>query len=361
MKTNDIDDLLVEWGEQVYKLRGTRGKKGRAVKALRGARLAHPSATAKPSAAGIRQKLRATVRRVPEVLVKISGSGRNTGGIKAHLAYISRTDDHAKREGKELVEFEDEQGMIYRGKKDVQDVMEAWSDGKFGIRKKGKSARESFNIVLSMPPGTHREGFKLSAREFAQEKFSKHQWVIAAHTDEPHPHAHLCVKAVDFDGFRLNPRKKDLQQWRELFAVRLREHGITANATPRRARGVTKKGLKQVVRRIDAKSRAGLTAQPSRATLGQQMALRGVLTGGQGVPVNPAAAHIAEGRKQTVQAYGQIAQALAQSEDTADKRLAVDIAAYVRSMPLPKTRFDTMLEEARGSKPKHRDDLTQER
>jgi hypothetical protein len=239
--------------------------------------------------------------------------------------------------------------------------MAAWADGKQGIRKNGKSAHESFNIVLSMPPGTDREGVKLSAREFAKEKFDNYQWVIAEHTDEPHPHVHLCVKAVNFDGIRLNPRKKDLQQWRELFAVRLREHGISANATPRRARGVTKKGVKQVVRRIDAKNKAGQTAKPSRVTLGQQSALRKVLVEGKGAPVNPAASRIVEGRKQTVIAYGQIAQALARSEEPADKRLAVDIASYVRSMPLPRTHFETMVEEARGGKIKNRNDVTRER
>ena len=54
-------------------------------------------------------------------------------------------------------------------------------------------------------------------------------------------HVHLAVKAVDPDGARLNPRKTDLQHWRETFAEKLREQSIDANPTPRKARGVAQK------------------------------------------------------------------------------------------------------------------------
>ncbi|MDI3467782.1 MAG: IncQ plasmid conjugative transfer DNA nicking endonuclease TraR [Nitrospira sp.] len=40
-----------------------------------------------------------------------------------------------------------------------------------------------------------------------------------------HPHVHLTVKAVNFEGTRLNPRKPDLHRWREGFAEALRDHG----------------------------------------------------------------------------------------------------------------------------------------
>jgi hypothetical protein len=49
----------------------------------------------------------------------------------------------------------------------------------------------------------------------------------------PHPHVHLTVKATGFDGMRLNPRKPDLQRWREGFAEALRQHGIEATTTSR--------------------------------------------------------------------------------------------------------------------------------
>ncbi|WP_245288440.1 hypothetical protein [Bradyrhizobium sp. WSM4349] len=43
------------------------------------------------------------------------------------------------------------------------------------------------------------------------------------------------------DGKRLNPRKADLQAWRERFAGELRLRGIAAEATPRRTRGRVRK------------------------------------------------------------------------------------------------------------------------
>lgn len=57
-------------------------------------------------------------------------------------------------------------------------------------------------------------------------------------------HVHLAVKVVDPDGVRLNPRKTDLQHWRETFAEKLREQSIDANATPKKARGVAQKAEK---------------------------------------------------------------------------------------------------------------------
>ncbi|WP_262488487.1 relaxase/mobilization nuclease domain-containing protein [Iodobacter fluviatilis] len=70
-----------------------------------------------------------------------------------------------------------------------------------------------------------------------------HQYVFVRHDDEKHPHVHIAVKAVsDRTGERLNPRKADLQRWRETFAEKLNERGIDANATPTWARGNFNRG-----------------------------------------------------------------------------------------------------------------------
>lgn len=49
----------------------------------------------------------------------------------------------------------------------------------------------------------------------------------------PHPQSHLTVKAAGLTGMRLDPRKADIQRWREGFAEALREHGIIATTTSR--------------------------------------------------------------------------------------------------------------------------------
>jgi hypothetical protein len=63
---------------------------------------------------------------------------------------------------------------------------------------------------------------------------------MVLHTDEPHPHVHMVVKAVSEQGERLNIRKSTLREWREQFARHLRANGVAANATQRFLRGETK-------------------------------------------------------------------------------------------------------------------------
>ena len=66
---------------------------------------------------------------------------------------------------------------------------------------------------------------------------------MVLHTDEPHPHVHMVVKAVSEEGVRLNIRKATLRDWRREFARQLRAHGISANATDKAVRGTTRADL----------------------------------------------------------------------------------------------------------------------
>jgi hypothetical protein len=66
---------------------------------------------------------------------------------------------------------------------------------------------------------------------------------MVLHTDEPHPHVHMVVKAVSEEGVRLNIRKATLREWRREFARHLRAQGISANATDKAVRGVTRANL----------------------------------------------------------------------------------------------------------------------
>lgn len=50
------------------------------------------------------------------------------------------------------------------------------------------------------------------------------------------------MRALGDHGERLNPRKADLEAWRQAFAQALRDRGVEAEATPRRARGVNLTG-----------------------------------------------------------------------------------------------------------------------
>lgn len=300
--TDYADDLIIEYGEQLY---------GRPVKA-------HPakkSSSALLIAMALSKRTRTTredrvrklatltARKAPEVLVKISGTNKGMGKIQAHFEYISRN-------GK--VELENQDGELVSDRAGVRDLCDEWKNGQFGIPDLGIK-REAFNIVLSMPPGTERSAVTSAARDFASDEFgANYQYVFATHDDEKHPHVHLCVKALGIDGTRLNPRKQDLQAWRERFAEKLRDHGIEANATPRNARGVTRNPESQ--KRLHKNWR----------NEGTERAL-------------PASERFL--RNKTLQAYEGLAKTLAQSTDKEDRQLALQTIEFVKDFPNIRSRF----------------------
>ncbi len=101
--------------------------------------------------------------------------------------------------------------------------------------------RDAFHLILSMPTQTDPLAVQRAARAFATREFSTSQYAMVLHTFETdpdpnpsrHPHVHLTVKTAGLDGIRLNPRKADLQRWREGFAEALRDQGIDATTTSR--------------------------------------------------------------------------------------------------------------------------------
>jgi type IV secretory pathway VirD2 relaxase len=187
-------------------------------------------------------KARRIAKRSPEVIVKITGFGKGATHVKAHLSYITR---NAK-----LV-LETHRGDILRDKNAIKDLFEQWADDLDSARRH-KNQRDTMHLVLSMPEGTPETAVQNAARAYAKRTFgANHEYVFALHTDEPHPHVHLTVKLRGFDGKRLNPRKTDLQLWRDAFAQDMRDQGIEAEATPRSIRGVVRKAEKSIVRHIE--------------------------------------------------------------------------------------------------------------
>lgn len=178
-----------------------------------------------------------TVRRVPEVMVKVlTKDSNNLRSVAQHLQYIGRRGD---------LELETDDGERLQEKDAGQRLVENWDldldqnrrDSKLSAGT-GRAPKLVHKIVLSMPPGTPPIGVLEAARNFAREEFAlKHRYALALHTDEPHPHVHLVVKAVSEQGERLNIRKAMLREWRREFARHLREQGIAANATERAVRG----------------------------------------------------------------------------------------------------------------------------
>jgi len=240
MAGSDREDDIRRWAEKLFypvSLKGKVPKKDTTSK-----KLGSSAAKALSGHARIREQIARTTRRSPEVMVKITnrlGAGKGMAAIRNHLTYISRngkleleTDTGERLTDKEgLTSFATELKTHVRG----QPIPEV------------SKRREAFNIILSMPSGTPANQVREAAKIFLDEEFgNKHRYCFALHTDTDKPHVHACVLAAPVSKRkRLNPRKADLQRWREGFAEQLRELGIDANATPRWARGSTQRSISQ--------------------------------------------------------------------------------------------------------------------
>lgn len=316
-----LDDVLKDWGDRAN-YGQVRGRKGRNIA---GGRYERPAQEKQSSASHVRAVFAATVRKTPEVMVKISGGGKDLRSIKAHLDYISRNGE---------VELEDEQGRIHSGMEEVRAVRDDWRGA--GIPAERGTRKEAFNIILSMPPGTDRASVRAAASEFAKQLFSGHQYVFAEHADEKHPHVHLVVRAVDVDGVRLNPRKAELQRWREVFADKLKDQGIEANATPRTIRGIVQKAERQSILHMDKEHRGGRRPEPSRVHEARSAAARAEREGRAHVP-NPAADRIASARRAILRLVGDVARELSKGGEDA-KRVSQQAVQFVKALPALETR-----------------------
>jgi Relaxase/Mobilisation nuclease domain len=194
----------------------------------------------RPLSIGQIKHITRTVTRTPEVMVKVVNQGSNSlAGVGRHVDYIGR---------KGKVNLETDDGEILHGKHTGSDLLEDWNldlveqRGKINLtpNKPTEPPRLVYKLIFSMPAGTPPENVHAAVRNFAREEFAlNHRYVMALHTDEPHPHVHLVLKAVSDQGQRLYIRKATLRQLREGFAHHLRALGVAANATPRHIRGLS--------------------------------------------------------------------------------------------------------------------------
>jgi type IV secretory pathway VirD2 relaxase len=203
------------------------------------------------------QQITRTVRRTPEVMVKVlSRGGQDLGAVRRHLDYLRLRDD-----GELELELETDDGQRLSGQAVSKELLEDWDlDLEEHRRQSDLDARRSrspklvHKLMFSMPAGTSPEKVLTAVKNFAREEFGlKHRYTLVLHTDEPHPHVHMVVKAVSEQGVRLHIRKATLREWRREFAQRLREQGVAANATERAVRGETKKAKTDAIYRSAAR------------------------------------------------------------------------------------------------------------
>jgi hypothetical protein len=306
--SSQIDQKLDEWGSRLFNVstetlpRPRRSKNvriGSAKFVSTGGRLS----TAQTRATYVRQKLQAMVRRSPQVVVKLVRAPKGMRGISNNLTYISRDGQ---------LEIEDQDGQMIVGKEAVADLKAEWRDGGMPIAA-DSTMRDAFHLVLSMPTRTDPLSVQRAARDFATREFSGFQYAMVLHTFEtdpdpkpsPHPHVHLTVKAAGLDGVRLNPRKADLQRWREGFAEALREHGLEATTTSRIHRTTHERWKVQHLR--DRSTKAKVLDRQKRRT------------------------HMRGKQQEVMRHYQQIMKTLARSDRGDDRQLAADLVRYLET------------------------------
>jgi hypothetical protein len=293
----NIDGVLIHWGDRLF-YPGNRTVRARQTPRLRGG--------AQQRAAAIRQRIEATaMRRVPQVMVKVTGGGRGMQAIAAHLRYISKNG---------RLKMEDERGEQMRGKGALRDIADDWRFGGSYIPDAAER-REAYNIMLSMPRGTDPLSVQWAAREFARVELADHKYVMVLHDHQANPHVHVSVRAESKHGKRLNPRKADLHRWRETFAEKLRERGIEAEATRQATRGRSRNY--EPIWRVKA------------AEDGRLRAHRAVLK---------ASAPARTTRAEALRAWIQLGRVLAETRDPSNLRLAAAIKSFLQDVPTWSTR-----------------------
>ena len=290
------------------------------------------------------EHIRLTVNRAPEAVVKVlPRSSTDLKAVGKHIDYIGRRGN---------LELEGDDGVRLRGRVGATlledcdlDIDDVRRQGSLAAASKRNPPKIVHKLVFSMPPGTPPQKVLTAVRNFAREEFyGQHRYAMVLHTDEPHPHVHLVLKAVSEQGVRLNIKKATLRAWRLQFASHLRGLGVAANATERAVRGESRSAMKDGIYRAtlrgdssymrakaDAVARSisvsgGVRPEPGKSTLLETRA--SVLRGWQSVANNLVSQGDSKLAAEVVDFVGGLAPPL-----TAQERLAHSLQEFARASP----------------------------
>jgi type IV secretory pathway VirD2 relaxase len=292
------------------------------------------------------ERLARLVAGAPEVLVKVTGRTLTARQLRVGLDYITR---------KGQLSAEDQEGNRLTDRQDARDLADEWDGASARDQRRFAFSPLSRSLLLSMPVETDSGKMRDASRMFAQETFAgRFDYVFVLHTDTAHPHVHMAVRALGREGQRLNPSPADLATWRESFAQALRGQGVTAEATPRRARGVTRKTEAAPVFRIRARAEAG-HGPPARVVIeAYQEAAKAAFQGD--TALRPWELQMTRRQAYIRGLYLAQAELLMKSTDPADRELGNATVAFVRAMPAADTRRLAMARELRDENERLRSD-----
>ena len=272
------------------------------------------------------EHIRLTVNRAPEAVVKVlPRSSNDLKAVGKHLDYIGRRGN---------LEMEGDDGEWLQGR--VADaLLEDWDLDVDDVRRQGSLAAASkrappklvHKLMFSMPPGTPPQKVLSAVRNFAREEFyGNHRYAMVLHTDEPHPHVHLVLKAVSEQGARLNIKKATLRHWRSRFASHLRGLGVTANATGRAVRGERPRSMRDGIFRASLRGDSTFIRERLESVARNQSA-------GMTRPQSESEA-ARKTRANIVQSWRYVAELL---KTEGERELAVDVENFVGNIIAPRT------------------------
>lgn len=279
------------------------------------------------------EQIRLTVNRAPEAVVKVlPRSSNDLKGVGKHIDYIGRRGN---------LELESDDGERLQGR--VADaLLEDWDLDVDDVRRQGNLAAVSkrtppklvHKLMFSMPPGTPPQKVLSAVRNFAREEFyGNHRYAMVLHTDEPHPHVHLVLKAVSEHGVRLNIKKATLRHWRSQFASHLRGLGVAANATERAVRGESRSAKKDGIYRASLRGDSSFLRTRVEAVAND-------LDNGR-TRAEPGKQSVLETRTDVMHGWRSVADKL---ERSGQLELAAEVARFSQALREPATDRDRIAE-----------------
>jgi type IV secretory pathway VirD2 relaxase len=283
-----------------------------------------------------RALIASTVNRSPEVMVKVSGGARSVAAVGKHLAYIGSDDFVVETDmGERIQEAGFEKALMESWDLDLEAY---WHQSARSVNMPRRPVKLVHNLIFSMPSGTPAAKVLQAVRRFATNEWAlKHRYALVLHTNEPHPHVHVVVKAMSEQSKRLNIRKATLRDWRQQFAANLRDLGVAANATERAVRGQSKSSLPDAVYRAANDPNRESTYLQKRATIiYNDLRQQGHLAPEQGKEKMLATWRAVE------QGWRETGLTLAAG---GDQELAERVQRFVDQMPRPKSGTEMLFQE----------------
>jgi hypothetical protein len=272
------------------------------------------------------EQIQRTVRRTPEAVVKVLPRASNDlKAVGKHMDYIGRKGE---------LELETDDGDRLSGRIG-RDILDDWDldlddvrrQATLAVTKGRKPPKIVHKLMFSMPPGTPPDKVLGAVRNFAREEFwGQHRYAFVLHTDEPHPHVHLVLKAVNQRGARLNITKATLRHWRSEFSQNLRILGVEANATERAVRGQSRKAKLDGIYRASLRGDSTYICAQAEAVAAELPKRNFRAEGGRH--------KLAETRRQVERGWRNLAINLA---NDGHQDIARDVQRFVDRMPSAKT------------------------